>query len=235
MAGSGEFTRKGNLRAENANLMSMVAGGINAPGDQVAALSTTLGTGVATTASTAAATSGAIFTKAIADKSILALCDAAGAVDQMETVTVNGGIAISATSFTFASQTIRVSHANGSLVVLLAFKAYLSLIAATTAPTDNTLGSPELVFTGYARQLLPFTPPTVADPPVAANSATVTFGPMSTADGTKTVTYGELMDCLTGGTADNAYAWWTWGTTRTPNAGDSIQIAAAALTMQSFH
>lgn len=235
MAGSGEFTRKGNLRAENANLMSGAVGGINAPGDLVAALSASLGTGAQTTFSTAASGGGAIFTKAIADKSILAICDTAGAVDQMETVSVNGAIAISATSAIFQSQTIRVSHAAGSLVVLLAFKAYLSLIAATTAPTDNSLGSPELVFTGYARQLLPFTLPTAADPPVAANNATVTFGPMSNADGTKVVTYGELMDCLTGGTADNAYAWWTWGTTRTPNAGDSIQIAAAALTMQSYH
>lgn len=234
MAGSGEFTRKGNLRAENANLMSMVTGGINAPGDQVAALSTSLAAGVATTASTAASGGGAIFTKPIADKSILAICDAAGAVDQMETVTVNGAIAISATSFTFASQTIRVAHAAGSLVVLLAFKAYLALYAAGV-PTDNTLGTTEIAFTGYARQLLPFTPPTVADPPVAANSALITFGPMSNADGTKVVTYGELLDTLSGGTADNAYAWWTWAATRTPNANDSIQIAAAALTMQSFH
>src|SRR5438132_2547018 len=98
MAGSGEFTRTGNTRALNANLGSAITGGgINAPGDQVAALSATLATGAQTTASTAASGGGAVFTKAIPDKAILALCDAAGAVDQMETVSVNGAIASAAT------------------------------------------------------------------------------------------------------------------------------------------
>jgi len=234
MAGSGEFSRIGNTRALNANLGSAITGGgINAPGDVVAALSATLASGAQTTGSTAASGGGAIFTKAVPDDAVLAICDPAGAADQMEVVTVNGAIALSATSFTFDSQTLKNGHAAGSLIVLLAFKPYLAL-CISSAPTDNSLGT-EYSQTGYARQLVPWTAPTNADPPVAANSGTITWGPLTGANGTDVVGYCSLRDSLSGGAAPNQYAWWTFGATRTPNAGDSLQIAAAALTMQNYH
>src|SRR5436853_5922274 len=183
MAGSGEFSRAGNTRALNANLGSAITGGVICPGgDLVAKLSATLATGAQTTASTAASGGGAVFTKPIPDDAVLAIVDSAGAVDTMEVVTVNGAIANAATSFTFDSQTIKNSHAAGSGVWLLAWKPYLALLlsqkdsGAVSAPTDNTMGT-EYHEAGYARQLVPWTAPTAADPPVAANQASITYGP----------------------------------------------------------
>jgi hypothetical protein len=234
MAGSGEASRIGNTRALNAVLNSGITGGLwNPPGDQVAALSATLSTGAQTTASTAASGGGAIFTKAIPDGAQLFIVDATGALDTMEMVCVNGGIAISATSFTFDSQTIKFSHAAGALVFLGSFQAYLALWISA-APTDNGLGT-EYAQAGYARQLVPWTSPTAADPPVAANQAIITWGPLSGANNSDVVGGCSLRDSLSGGTAPNQYAWWTFAATRTPNTNDSLQIAAAALTLQAFH
>lgn len=236
MAGSGELSRVGNTRALNAALISGVTGGVvNAPGDQVGALSASLGTGAQTSLACAATGGGAVLTKAIPDKAILAVCDAAGAVDQMETVSVNGAVAAAGTAVTFQSQTIRVSHAAGSLLFLIAFKPYLALVLSSGAPTDNGLGT-EYSQTGYARNLIPWTAPTTGvDPPVAANQNSTTFGPLSGANGTDVVAYASLRDALSGGAAANQYCWWTFATTRTPNAGDSLNIAAGALTAQVFH
>jgi len=235
MAGSGEFSRVGNTRALNTNLGSATTGGAICPGaDLVGALSATFNGAAQTTFACAASGGGAILTKAIPDDAVLLICDVAGAVDTMESVIVNGAAAISATSVTIDSQTTRISHAAGSLVFLLAFKPFLALVLSTGAPTDNGLGT-EYSQTGYARQLVPWTTPTAADPPVAANQSSITFGPLTGANGTDIVSYGSLRDALSGGTAPNQYAWWTWAATRTPASGDSINVAAAALTMQSFH
>jgi hypothetical protein len=236
MAGTGWLSRKGNTRALNGALGTGITGGsINPPGDQVGALSATLGTGVATTLACAASGGGAVLTKAIPDKACLVIVGAAGDVDSMELVAVNGGVAVGGVAVTFQSQTIRVSHAAGSLLFLVAHKHWLALISTTTAPTDNSLGS-ELVFSGYARQQLLWTAPTAADPPVAANQVLFTFGPMSGAPtGSAVVTYASDMDCSSAGAADNQNGWWTLASTRTPVGGDSITVGAAALSMQNFH
>jgi hypothetical protein len=214
--------------------MSGLTGGLwNPPGDQVAALSATLATGAQTSLATAASGGGAIFTKAIPDGAQVAVVDATGALDTMEMVTINGAVAVSATSATIDSQTIKFSHAAGALVFLLSYQPYLAILISS-APTDNTLGT-EYSQTGYARQLIPWTLPTVADPPVAANQNSTTYGPLTGANATDVVGYAGLHDSLTGGTISNRYAWWTFASTRTPASGDSLNIAAAALTMQSFH
>lgn len=234
MAGSGEASRIGNTRALNAVLNSGITGGLwNPPGDLVAALSSTLSTGAQTTLSTAASGGGAIFTKAIPDEAILAVVDATGAAGTSEFFCVNGAVVITATSATIDSQTVKFSHAAGSLVFLVSFQAYLALWIST-APTDNGLGT-EYAQAGYARQLVPWTAPTAADPPVAANQATITWGPLSGANNADVVGGCSLRDALSGGTAPNQYAWWTFAATRTPNTNDSLQIAAAALTLQAFH
>lgn len=230
MAGSGEFTRIGNTRGLNAVLMSGLTGGLWCPpGDNVATLSATISTGAQTTGTTATTT----FSKAIPDGAQLAVVDATGALDTMEMVCVNGAIAAAATSFIFDSQTIKFAHVSGAFVFLMSYQPYLAILISS-APTDNTLGT-EYSQTGYARQLIPWTLPTVADPPVAANQLSTTYGPLSGANGTDVVGYSGLHDSLTGGTIANRYAWWTFASTRTPNAGDSLNIAAAALTMQSYH
>lgn len=237
MAGSGELSRKGNTRALNGALNTSItstqaAAAVCPPGDQIAALSATLATGAQTSLACAASGGGSTVSKALADDSVIIVCDSAGAVDTMELFCVNGAVAAAATSITFDSQTVRTSHAAGSLVFAVAARMFAALLFAT--PGDNALGS-ELAFTGYARQPIPWTAPTAADPPVASTSATMTFGPMSGADGTKTVGFISAMDCLSAGAADNQQGWWTLAATRVPNAGDSIQVSSGALTMQVFH
>jgi hypothetical protein len=237
MAGSGEFSRVGNQRALNANLGSAITGGAICPGaDLVASLSAaTPAVGTAgVLVSTAAAGGGAVFTKAIPDDAVLVVMDSAGAVDTMEAVTVNGAVASGAASATIDSHYWSIAHAAGSAVFLLAFKPYLALVLNSGAPTDNSLGS-EYTQTGYVRQLVPWVAPTNADPPVASNQLSTTFGPLTGANGADVVGYASLRDSLTGGATGNQYAWWTFAATRTPQAGDSINIAAAALQMQCYH
>lgn len=235
MAGSGEFSRTGNTRALNANLGSAITGGTICPGaDLIGTITTAIAGGAVT--QTALTLSGGI-SKAIPDDCVVIACSATGAVDTMESFTVNGAMAVAATTVTIDSCTVNKARSNGDLLYCLAFKPYLALFLSTGAPTDNTLGT-EYSQTGYARQLLPWTAPTAADPPVAANQSSTTFGPLTGANGTDIVAYCAMRDSLTGPTgavAANMYAWWTFATTRTPNSGDSINIAAAALTMQSFH
>jgi len=228
---AGEFSRVGNTRALNANLMSGITGVAAAPpGDQVGSLTVTAGSGVTTTI-----TCGGGTTKALPSGAQLIICDAAGTLSTMEMVALSSGYASgTATAMNITSQTLKTAHVSGALVFLAAFTPYLAIITATTAPTDNGLGSEEAV-TGYARQLIPWTLPTAADPPVAANSSSVTFGPLTGAAGAHVETYASLMDALSGGAAPNQYAWWTLTATRTPNAGDSLNVAVAALTMQSYH
>jgi hypothetical protein len=225
---AGEFSRVGNLRALNGNLMCGITGGVGI-GDPVATLSTSLTAGVNTTLACTAGTS-----KQIPANAGLYLIDAAGTLSTIELVTCTTLTAAAATSIPITSQTTKTTHGVGALVFLATFTPYLAIITATTPPTDNGLGSEENV-TGYARQLIPWTVPTAADPPVAANSTSVTFGPLTGATGAHVETYAALMDALTGGTAPNMYAWWTLTATRTPNANDSLNVAIAALTMQSYH
>jgi hypothetical protein len=230
MAGSGEFTRTGNTRALNANLMGAVSNTpAGPPGDLVGTLSSAATAGVVTTITCSAGT-----LKALPTGAQLIIVDAAGTLSTMEMVTLTSAYASgTTTAMNITSQTIKTTHAIGAFVYLGAFTPYLALLISS-APTDNTLGT-EYSQTGYARQLIPWTAPTAADPPVAANYATCTFGPLSGANGSDVVGYAGLHDSLSGGAIANRYAWWTFGATRTPAAGDSLQIAAAALSMQSYH
>jgi hypothetical protein len=228
---AGKASRQGNTACLN----SFVAGSItNAaippPGVLVGALSATLATGVQTSLSCAASGGGAITTKAIQDDAVLVIADAAGAVDTMELILVNGALAVGATSITFDSQTIRTSHPAGSGIWLIAFKPYLALNSG--APADNALGT-EVGFTGYLRQAMTWTAPTAADPPVSATLGVLTFGPFTAGTGA-TVSYSSLMDIPLSagvGVVANMYAYWTLTTAKTPGTGDSIQVAAAAISM----
>lgn len=231
MPGSGDLSRIGWIHALNATVGT--ANGVTStsvqtgpPGDLIGNLSAVI---TATSLPTAASGGGAVTTKQIPDGAVVAVIAAAGTIDTMEFFTVNnaGALAAGATAITVDSQTARSAHAGGDPVYLVAFAPYLAL--ATTTPTSHALGT-EYTATGYARQLVAQTPTTVADPPVAANSGIITFGPMTAGTGS-TVTCGQIMDNLTGGTADNMYAFFTWGTSKTPGTNDSLQIAAAALSL----
>jgi hypothetical protein len=109
------------------------------------------------------------------------------------------------------------------------YSGYIAL--TTTAPTDSTIGT-EYAATGYARQAVAWTSPTAADPPVSSNSGALTFGPFTAGTGS-TISYGELTDQSAGAitATTQMYAWWTFGTAKTPANGDSATIAIAALSM----
>jgi hypothetical protein len=146
----------------------------------------------------------------------------------MQLWVVAGAAASAATTVNVDAQTTRTvggAISNGDLLYMVSFAPFLSL--NTTAPTSHALGT-EYGATGYARQPLTLTATTVADPPVSANNAIMTFGPMTAGTG-GVITNGAIMDALSGGTADNMNAFYTWGTSKTPGVNDSVQVAAAAL------
>jgi len=109
------------------------------------------------------------------------------------------------------------------------YSGYVTL--CTTAPTDSTTGT-EYTASGMARQAVVWTAPTAADPPVTSTTSTLTFGPFTAGTGA-TIAYGELTDQSSGAitATTQMYAWWTFGTAKTPANGDSATIAAAALSL----
>ena len=104
---------------------------------------------------------------------------------------------------------------------------YLALL--TVAATDvNTIAQlTEVVTSGYARQQVTWGAPS-GDPTVAANSAVITFGPF-TAD-PPNIGFLALVSSASGTAGDLLYRW-TADTARDGILGDSITIAAGALTM----
>lgn len=106
---------------------------------------------------------------------------------------------------------------------------------ATSAPTDadsyaavvakevTTAGT-----NGYARQAFAPTAPTAADPTEIHNTSIITFGPFSVDPAS--VTHFFIGSALTGSTGDYV-GWGAWGTARDAASGDSLQIAASALSV----
>ena len=95
-----------------------------------------------------------------------------------------------------------------------------STITELTVPTTN----------GYARQAVTWTAPTAADPSSTENTALITFGPFTSDLGI--VIACCLMESATGQTSgDEILAHWQLDADRDPANGDSITIAAGALTM----
>ncbi len=225
MAGSGDFSRIGWLRALNAGIGGAITNGqVNPPGDLIGTITSAIAGGA--TAQTTLTLSGGV-SKAIPDDAVIMACSSTGGVDTMESFTVNGAVAAAATTITIDSVTVNKARANGDLLYLVSHKFWLAL--TTTAPTSHALGT-EYTATGYARQQLQWTATTVADPPVTANGTVLTYGPMTAGTGSS-VTNGAIMDASSGGTADNMYAFFTWGTAKTPGTNDSLQISAAALSL----
>lgn len=107
---------------------------------------------------------------------------------------------------------------------------YLMLL--TSAPVDGdtmtTLAAKELVAAGYSRQTCAWSAPT-GDPAVQANSALITFGPVSVDPAS--VTHLALVSSASGTSGDFVW-WWTADTARDGISGDGFTVAAGALTMQ---
>lgn len=104
---------------------------------------------------------------------------------------------------------------------------YLALL--TVAPGDSTTlaSMTEVTTTGYARQSCAFSAPS-GDPSTSSNTATITFGPF-TAD-PPSVAYAALVSASSGTTGD-FIAYWTADVAQDATTGQSLQIAAGALTI----
>jgi hypothetical protein len=219
---AGEFSRYGKFRAMNTALSIGGMSGSNL-GDQVGTINAAISAGTTgTTSLTVTALS-----RSIPSGSVIICSSTTGT--NVEAYTTSANAASAATSISVTSQTSNKARAVGDPVwVLQVPQIYLALITTTTAPLDNALGS-EYTATGYARQPVTFTAPTAADPPVTQNSALMTWGPMTAGTGS-VVGSMSAMDALSGGAAGNQCGWWTLSANKTPGTGDSVTLAAGALT-----
>jgi hypothetical protein len=97
----------------------------------------------------------------------------------------------------------------------------------TTAPDDTGAGTEVTTAgtNGYSRQSVTWGAPT-GDPAAASNTNAITFGPFSADLGN--VTHLALMSASTGG---SMLWYWTADAAKDPANGDSITVAAGALTM----
>jgi hypothetical protein len=105
---------------------------------------------------------------------------------------------------------------------------YLALL--TAAPTDaSTLSTMTEVSTaGYSRQAVTWSDPGSTE--TTSNSNTITFGPFS-AD-PPNVTHCALVSAASGTSGDLIW-WWSLDTARDGASGDSISVAASALSMSA--
>jgi hypothetical protein len=106
---------------------------------------------------------------------------------------------------------------------------YLALL--TAAPTDATTLATmsEYAAAGYARQT--FTPSVPAASGAnrrSANTNSLSYGPLTGATGAVNITHCALVSALSGTTGDLVY-YWTLDNARTPQAGDTITVAASGV------
>ena len=109
---------------------------------------------------------------------------------------------------------------------------YLALLTAapSDATTDGTITMTEYAATGYSRQTVTWTAPSIISLlPATQNSTGLTFGPFTAGTGA-TITHAALVSAASGSTGD-LLAWWSLDTSRTPATNDAISIAANALTL----
>ncbi len=109
---------------------------------------------------------------------------------------------------------------------------YLALL--TAAPTDaTTMATMTELATpgsdGYSRQTVSWTAPS-GDPSESENTGAITFGPLTADLGN--VTHIALVSAATGTSGDLVW-YWTADEAKDPSSGDSLTIAAGALTMSA--
>lgn len=109
---------------------------------------------------------------------------------------------------------------------------YVALLTATPTDTNLTMAAvTEYAATGYSRQVFGPTSATAAQTSVISNTSTITFGPFTAGTGA-TITHAAICDASSGTTA-NIIATVALTSSRTPATGDSVQVAASALTFSS--
>lgn len=106
---------------------------------------------------------------------------------------------------------------------------YLALLTAAPGDTTTLSGLTEYGATGYSRQAVTWSAPTLngSNVPETSNTGTVSFGPF-TASATGTITHAALVTAASG-TTGSVLAWWELDASRTPSTNDSVEITTGNL------
>lgn len=104
---------------------------------------------------------------------------------------------------------------------------YLALLTAAPGDSTSVATMTECTTAGYSRQACTWSAP-ASDPSLSSNTATITFGPFS-AD-PPSIAYAALVSSASG-TGGDFIAYWTADVAQDAANGQSIQIAAGALSL----
>lgn len=105
---------------------------------------------------------------------------------------------------------------------------YLALVSVAPVDADTPASITELAATGYARLAAGWTVPTTSDPSGDQLTGPLTFGPFTT-DPASAV--GCVLISSSSGATGEITRIWTFDTPKDAGVGESITIAANALTM----
>jgi hypothetical protein len=106
---------------------------------------------------------------------------------------------------------------------------YLALLTAPASVTTTPATMTEYAATGYTRQLCAMGTPS-GTPRVIANTAGLSYGPLTGANGTTAVTYWALVSTASGTTGE-CVAFGDMVTPRTPAASDTLTAAIGSITV----
>jgi hypothetical protein len=106
---------------------------------------------------------------------------------------------------------------------------YLALLTAPASVTTTPATMTEYAATGYSRQLCAMGTPS-GTPRVIANTAGLSYGPLTGANGTTAVTYWALVSTASGTTGE-CVAFGDMVTPRTPAASDTLTAAIGSITV----
>lgn len=106
---------------------------------------------------------------------------------------------------------------------------YLALLTAAPAQGTALSGLTEYAAAGYSRQAIAFVAPS-GTPRVTSNTALLTYGPLTGANGSTSIGWWAVVSAASGTTGD-VVAYGDFTTARVPAVNDSLTVAAGAITV----
>lgn len=106
---------------------------------------------------------------------------------------------------------------------------YLALLTSAPGDTTSLASMAEYTATGYSRQSVTWSAPSLnaSNVPETSNSGTVTFGPFTAGTGAE-ITHAALVTAASG-TTGSILAWWQLDAARTPSTNDSVEVTTGNL------
>jgi hypothetical protein len=109
---------------------------------------------------------------------------------------------------------------------------YLDLRTSDPGRTGTPATAGEYAATGYSRQTYTAAAPsTTGNNRKSGNTALLTFGPLTGANGSVSITHAALVSTASGTSGEMTYRW-QFDTARSPAAGDSITVAIDGVNAQ---